>query len=109
MTTEQKDKREEWWKYNKQGGPITWRDIDSGNLMDCPLTVVAAAARPSEPEAARTRLEESTRELDYRLGAIVAENRRTGESYASMLQRGAISGSDYATLGAFSRLDGGDF
>jgi len=104
----EKDKKEEYWKYNKQGKPISWRDMDNSNGME-PPTAVRATARFSELEAARARFEEGTRDLDYRLGAIVGENRRTGESYASMLQRGAISGSDYATLGAFSRLDGGDF
>ena len=70
-----------------------------------PPTMADAAARSSVVSAARSRFEESYRELDARLGAIVAENRRTGEPYSSMLQRGVISGSDYATLGYFSRFD----
>ncbi len=102
MAKEQKDKKEEWWKYNKQGGLISWRDIDSGNLMEPPTVV---AARSSEPEAARARLADATRDYDNRINVIIGANRRTSEPYSIMLERGAITSDEYWTIARWSRLD----
>ena len=103
MKTEQKDKREEWWRYNKQGGLISWRDIDSGNLME-PPTGVAKATSPLE-EMARARYVAETSAYDARINVVIDANRRTGETYSRMLERGAINGDEYWTIARWSRFD----
>lgn len=110
MTDEKVPDKEElqrnWFKYNKQGQPISWRDIDSGNCMEPPGGIAHAN---SPPEAARARYTAATSNYDGRINGIMNANRRTGEPYWRMLGRGAINGDEYWTIARWSRLDGGDF